>query len=510
MLLKTEHLKLSSPVYKQPAFCYCHPMIFLNLIKTYRVVLLTCAFIFSALAPVYAADGGDKINKDTCATCHQFSMDVNHQNGCSTCHAGNPASSDKDKAHSGLNYRPSNPDNMLQTCGPCHALQTKQFHSSDHLTLKNLVNTVRISFGAVNELNSLTEIPVHDTSATPLELADDMLRRRCLRCHLYYEGDSYPSTGHGTGCAACHLKFVDNSLQSHIFVKLPDDDICLSCHYGNTVGADYYGRYEQDYNWDYRTPFVWFGKKRPYGVETHQLIPDIHQQKGLSCIDCHIGTDRDGRGVHTGSFQPVSCAACHQATATPPPVSLPNITVKDSVVTLTGRLNNRKYRVLQLRHPAHFDPSIKADCVVCHAQWSFNDKGTHLLRLDGMNPETWASLSVQGSSEVENQIDNEEDTPFMTDKISRVAKPGIWLKGYETRRWETVPVGSDKGVLKVFRPIMDIHLSFRDSAGNVIVDSAGISQGRKGYKPYTPHTVGKAGIFYRQRLKKQLSVDGDQ
>jgi hypothetical protein len=485
-------------------------MIFLNLIKTYRVVFLTCAFIFSALTPVCAADGRDKINKETCVTCHQFNMDVNHQNGCSTCHAGNPESSDRDKAHAGLNHRPSDPDNMLQICGPCHAPQTKQFHSSDHLTLKNMVNTIRISFGADSELNSLTEIPVHDTPATPLELADDMLRRRCLRCHLYYEGDSYPSTGHGTGCAACHLRFADNSLQSHTFVKLPDDDMCLSCHYGNTVGADYYGRYEQDYNWEYRTPFVWFAdEKRPYGVETHQLTPDIHQQMGLSCIDCHIGADHDGTGVHNGSFQTVSCKACHQAAATSPD-SLPHITMKESVVTLTGRLNGKKYRVSQLQHPAHFDSSIKADCVVCHAQWSFNDKGTHLLRLDGMNPETWTSLSVQGSSEVEDQVENEEDIPFMADKISGEAKPGLWLKGYEKRRWETVPVGSDKGVLKVFRPIMDIHLSFRDSAGNVIVDSAGINRDKMGYRPYTPHTVGKAGIFYRQRLLNQLPVGSDQ
>ena len=35
-------------------------------------------------------------------------------------------------------------------------------------------------------------------------------------------------------------------MQSHAF-STPTDKQCLSCHYGNYVGGDYYGRYEHDF-----------------------------------------------------------------------------------------------------------------------------------------------------------------------------------------------------------------------------------------------------------------------
>lgn len=466
---------------------------------SYLVFMACLAFLFlprTALA-----------STASCTECHQIALDTNHQMDCTACHRGNPVAEDQENAHHNLITRPSHPDNDTIGCSACHPTQSDRFSSSAHLTLKNLVNTVRHSFGAQKDLDSMTAIPVISKPSTVPELVDDMLRRRCLRCHLYYGGDSYPSTGHGTGCAACHLKYKNNTLQSHSFVKLPGDDICLSCHYGNTVGSDYYGRYEQDYSWDYRTPFVWSGDKRPYGVETHSLTPDIHQQKGLSCIDCHVGSDKNGSGVHSGSFATISCRACHQAETMNPPDLPAHISRKDKKVTMTGRLNNRHYTVPQLKHPAHADPSIKADCLVCHAMWSFNDKGTNLMRLDRIDPDKWFSLSVQGSSEVENLIDNGEELPRMTDKINGEAKSGIWLQGFETRRWETVFIGLDKGILKVMRPLMDIHLSYRDIDGNVIVDGEGIGKDSPVYRPYTPHTVGKAGIFYRRRLKNQLPAE---
>ena len=159
-----------------------------------------------------------------------------------------------------------------------------------HFTLAREVNLVRKAFGAKETLSGLTQIPVADAPKDPLQLADDLLRRRCLRCHPYSSGDPYPYVNHGTGCAVCHLDFTDGAPTSHTFLATPGDKQCLQCHYGNWVGADYYGRFEHDFNTEYRTPYTTKESfTRPYGVEYHQLAPDIHQQKGMICVDCHSG-----------------------------------------------------------------------------------------------------------------------------------------------------------------------------------------------------------------------------
>ncbi len=77
----------------------------------------------------------------------------------------------------------------------------------------------RKAFGAKTELASFVETPQKNDPETALELADDLLRRRCFRCHPYSSGDNYPSVVHGTGCGACHMVFSEGKLQSHQLAK---------------------------------------------------------------------------------------------------------------------------------------------------------------------------------------------------------------------------------------------------------------------------------------------------
>lgn len=446
-----------------------------------------------------------------CKACHSsITLDEAHQFECTTCHGGSNDASSRELAHENMIMRPAHPDNMEKSCGRCHQDQVKNTTHSLHFTLKNEVNRVRMAFGAKEELAGLVDIPVTDPPQTILELADDLLRRRCLRCHPYFSGDRYPGVVRGTGCAGCHLKFYEGKLVSHSFLKTPGDDQCLQCHYGNWVGSDFYGRYEHDMNDEYRTPYTtqhdYF---RPFGVEFHQLSPDIHLQKGLVCIDCH-----GGRELMAENGSKISCADCHDRERIEkklPQLSIKEMNGEEGVFVLNSAGDGKSHVIPFMKHPAHQEYAEVAGCQVCHAQWSFNDKGTHLLRSDIDEYDDFSRLSVQGSFEVEQVLTNNMDFDTvemdhaMTDKLSGEAKKGLWYKGYTTRRWEEVTIGRDSsGRLQVMRPILDLYLSWIDEDEDVLFDSQRSNAGNNGLVPYVPHTTGKAGLFYRERIENFL------
>ena len=440
-----------------------------------------------------------------CRACHAtIQLDPPHQLACTRCHGGNGTETTQEKAHLGLIAHPGHPQQMAATCGQCHPQVVALALHASHFTLANKINSVRQHFGARDPLSGVQEIPAEERPSSLLSLADDMLRRRCLRCHVYAAGDQYSGVTRGVGCAACHLSWKDGKMQSHQF-RAPQDRQCLSCHYGNYVGWDYYGRYEHDYNWEYRTPYTEQTPQRyparPYGIEYHQLVPDIHQQRGLVCIDCHDQSGHEGKEVQ------LSCRTCH---GWQPGQLLQNkrLQVQDTQLLLTAA-DGRQHPVPLLRHPAHQQYGNTVACQVCHGQWSFNDSSTHVLRTEKVDYEQWERLMVQGSSEIEtllqhNAYSTDELPLTMRDGITAEPRPGIWLQGFGQRRWEQMIIERDvDGVIKVFRPILDVHLSMVDRQGKVIFDDQS-GQGRTRL-PYVPHTTGPAGLFYQQRFQHLLA-----
>ncbi|MFW2366022.1 MAG: hypothetical protein ACN4GW_06375, partial [Desulforhopalus sp.] len=397
-----------------------------------------------------------------CIDCHAIETDPNHQIACTTCHQGITPAKDKTTAHSGITTEPAHPQLMESYCGKCHAEIISQISKTAHFTLKNSTNLFRMSFGASAPLDSFLDTPATENPTTGLELADDLLRRRCFRCHPYNPGDLYPAVSHGTGCAACHLSFDNGALESHIFVK-PDDNHCLSCHYGNYVGFDYYGRFEHDLNIEYRTPYTTQNRYfRPYGVEYHQLSPDIHQVKGMGCVDCHSGREM----MQPGS-EKITCKGCHSHAALER--TLPDRVEKSQGVFILKSKSGQQHIIPLMQHPAHFNRKEKIACQSCHAVWTFNDIGKHFIRIDTDDVDSLANLTVQGSLEVENVIENNSDfdkdeIPVqMTDKITGALKPGIWHRGFNMRRWEDITLGRDKdGKIAPMRPMLDYHLSWID------------------------------------------------
>jgi hypothetical protein len=443
-----------------------------------------------------------------CADCHELQHDEHHRQDCISCHKGRTAAKDKEEAHQTLVARPAHPDTMAETCGPCHQEMVDALPESLHFTLKNSVNLFRQAFGAENDLENFYETPLSPAPETGLELADDLLRRRCFRCHLFDGGDGYPATRHGTGCAACHLRFEDGEAAAHSFSS-PADTQCLSCHYGNYVGFDYYGRFEHDFNNEYRTPYTTKGAYfRPYGVEYHELRPDIHQTRGMQCIDCHSGSELMGTGV-----EKARCSGCHLREEVMDSTNEQLQATEEGYIFIDRK--GKSHKLPLLSHPAHFSQKTAVACQACHAQWSFRDQGRHFLRTDSDDLDMWYNLPVQGSLEVERIIENNTDydkqeLPVqMADKLTGEQYPGIWIKGFTLRRWEGVQLGLDpNGTVTVVRPLLDYHLSWIDDEETTRFDAESPGEGTSLLRPYVPHTTGPAGLFYQDRLDRAVSKAG--
>ncbi len=442
-----------------------------------------------------------------CTDCHSVHTDPNHQLSCISCHKGNNQANDQTSAHKGYVPSPAHPDHLAESCGPCHAEIVDRIPSSLHFTLYKSTNIFRKAFGAENDQASFLKTPQKSDPENELELADDLLRRSCFRCHLYSSGDDYPLVSHGTGCAACHMAFNEGKAESHSFQK-PGDEQCLSCHYGNYVGFDYYGRFEHDFNIEYRTPFTTKNKHfRPYGIEYHQLKPDVHQLRGMLCIDCHTGQE-----LMQNDGEKPSCMGCHHGEKLQH--SLPaQVENRQGLFILHGH-DGKDHPIPLLQHPAHEGQTEDITCQACHAQWTFNDFGKHFLRSDTDNFDIWENISVQGNFEIETILDNNNDfdktelPAHMTDKLTGEQKVGLWHKGFTMRRWETIILGRDnKGRITTMRPALDYSLSWIDEEENVRFDSVSSLTPDRGLRPYVPHTTGPAGIFYRERIEEFLAKE---
>jgi hypothetical protein len=433
-------------------------------------------------------------------------LDSAHRFDCEHCHQTIGDRQNKSDQHPPILARPAHPDHADRICGKCHQNETVMVKENRHYTLVGHIEAVRAAFAG--ELQSeqsanTSRFPVsaRTNPETVAELAEDLLSRRCLRCHVYYPGDPYPQVFHGTGCASCHLAFAGGALASHEFNASPADERCLSCHYGNHVGSDYLGRYEHDLNEEYRTPYrVSPERIPPFGVEYHQLAPDVHQSAGMVCIDCHEMKEVMGTGLRA------ACSDCHKQADH---IASESISRDDLKRSFTSAATGRIYSVPQMTDQAHERYGDRFSCQVCHAQWSFNDGSVYLLRIDHEEFDDFSKLSVDGSSEVQRIIsshihpDGDLLEPFMTDKFSGEPVPGIWLRGFIERRWERLELVEEAdGKVYVARPIVDLHLSWIDGDEQVRFDN--VSSASPGTRRYAPHTIGKAGLYYEQRLSPFL------
>ncbi|NNG47258.1 MAG: hypothetical protein HKM86_09135 [Deltaproteobacteria bacterium] len=160
-----------------------------------------------------------------------------------------------------MNKRPSD-DPAL--CGQCHDEIARNFQSSLHYTTAGLRHGVSPRF-------SPEEAGI---------FAEKVFPKACNSCHA--------------SCGDCHLKSPAISgvssglLKRHRFVRSDEGKTCARCH-GGRVYPEFTGEYGG--------------------------TPDVHYQKGMTCLDCHSISESHGDGTaqasrHERRERP-SCLKCH-------------------------------------------------------------------------------------------------------------------------------------------------------------------------------------------------------
>ncbi|MBU0515152.1 MAG: cytochrome c family protein [Proteobacteria bacterium] len=405
-----------------------------------------------------------------CRKCHIgfSSMGPYHRFPCERCHNGDPAAKTKPAAHKGLLRRPAGLNVAPQKCGQCHPAQVRSVPRSLMATAVGIIAPTRFLWGAQPDLNPIYATKAVDGLKTlPLgkkHLVDDLLRRRCLRCHLHTTGAKRRGDFRGLGCAACHVTYGDDGRyrgpdkvlknmpgpglpRRHRFTTAIPTRTCLHCHNGPRIGADYVGLFPRDFHAAYRflkpgSP----GSNKLHGQDYRRLTSDVHHVRGLHCIDCHPAEELMGHGRrHTRATDQVRvrCFDCHGLPGRPPRTMTigpqhrtalrraeinPKIGLKSGdrvVVTSGGHLLShvkffRGQYVLTSRVTGsrHVIPQIQASlsrivnhrvpghltrmtCSACHAAWTAQDFGFHLFREDYANYLNWAATRDQDDPQVQ-------------------------------------------------------------------------------------------------------------
>ena len=465
-----------------------------------------------------------------CVQCHdnQSGMDPSHAFACVECHGGDPGADEQDKAHAGVIADPGDLRIVARTCGKCHEDQVKRVKLSPMALAPRMINHTRFAFGAQKdsvpryatvETEVLEQVPSPTLSSN---LGDDLLRRSCLRCHLYVRGSERAGEHRGLGCSACHIarpNVEERKTPAHRLVRNGGVTACLKCHNSNHVGADYVGLFEKDTHRGFRSPFI-EGRQAPriYGSEQHRLAADVHFRAGMECMDCHTVEEVHGTGNRPESpYNGVqtTCESCHVRGDHP-------MVMKDQSGSLTLiRGQGRKVPTWNANVVPHQVPEHKRlRCSACHAAWSFQDYGFHLMLEERPDYWKWAPNAAQNDPQVQELLERnvgssaefvqprkgpvperheaQWELPTMKDWLSGEVRSGAWFRGYTARRWEDPPLGLDhRGKISVMRPIHQYVVSHVDRNENLLLDrqipTTGSGKPALIFNPYAPHTISARG-----------------
>lgn len=162
--------------------------------------------------------------------------------GCRNCHGGTEPAKFEDAHGSDFIKDPSKTPEEF--CSPCHEdLVNSNMNSMHTKAWGEMTAIAQRQLGGDKDHN--------DFDYCPAELTDNF-DNECASCH--------------TTCGQCHVSrpnSVEGGLiSSHKFNKKPSqENNCMACH-GSRIGVDFRGELEGN-------------------------IPDVHQQRGMHCIDCH-------------------------------------------------------------------------------------------------------------------------------------------------------------------------------------------------------------------------------
>jgi quinol-cytochrome oxidoreductase complex cytochrome b subunit len=280
-----------------------------------------------------------------CLVCHKdtIGLGASHRPdavGCASCHGGDAFTLDKARAHVAMALIPGNLDTARARCGQstCHPTIIPRIDRSLMTTMSGVIAVNRAVFGEPSngQPPALPHVMRLSHSA-----ADQHARQLCASCHLGLNKVALGPNGEdarGGGCNACHLVYSPAALAAltayernksrpgvesprvHPAISLEiGNGQCFGCHSrSGRISTSYEGWHEMheppasasDPARSSPSRFRTLADDRVF----ERVMPDIHQQRGLDCIDCHTANEVMGDGVAHAKKQDqvrVACEDCH-------------------------------------------------------------------------------------------------------------------------------------------------------------------------------------------------------
>jgi len=239
----------------------------------------------------------------------------------------------------------------------------------------------------------------------------------------------------------------------------------------------------------------------------------------MECMDCHTLDEVHGNGEPPRSPYngvTISCESCHVRGDHPAVLKQEN----GEILLLRG-----KGRKIPAWNPERTPHKVKAHrerlrCSACHAAWSFQDYGFHLMLEERADYWKWAPTQAQNDPQVQALLKRYVGTyadvlppqtgplppkprdqwklPATKDWLSGEVRPGAWFRGFTVRRWASAPLGKDRqGKISIMRPMRQYVVSHVDADENLLLDRhiPTMGSGRPAliFNPYVPHTTARVG-----------------
>ena len=262
----------------------------------------------------------------------------------------------------------------------------------------------------------------------------DAPRKICVRCHLWSRGNAVrgvPGKEGGyrsEGCAACHVEYTYEALSESADPTIPKDEVghpkmhristrmpseqCRTCHYrGARIGLSYFGMAQLPPGTPAGEGYAGISPETFVGAWHYQNPavnpPDIHMERGMACIDCHVRQECMGDGNIYGQMDRATRIECEDCHGTPTEYGsmetfngIPhnNLRWEDGQMLLRGKISGRDHVVPQVKdivnpeHPSynataatamtgdHLKSSGGLECYACHSGWQNNCYGCHFSR----------------------------------------------------------------------------------------------------------------------------------
>jgi len=426
----------------------------------------------------------DLVNKEGgCLVCHRGIEEIssNHAFSCPTCHGGSEKGKTAEQAHDGMISNPSSLEHAPQACGKCHEEQVEKVQRSLMANPRGVVEMTRYAWGH-SAWNDSKSGKAPWTFESTDHRVDDFLKKKCLRCHVQSNAPHRAGDYRGTGCAACHMIYTNDGLtlsRDRAIQKKQKADIrkrgsrfayrygstplenrrgyplvhkftvavpsvqCEHCHNNNGVGSEFEGLFAKPARPKTSHADILADEPVLHGRQHEFLIPDIHREKGMHCIDCHGQEDIKADAAHNPTMHSavkIRCQTCHGVHGREPeayklveadpraqdlvdtnqlnPNLMTKIKIGDVVMAddqgnpmphikkekegwvLYSKVTGEPHVIpildrLKPSPQAHriTEHLIKVECAACHARWSANEWGLHAIREPELDAAKWSDWS---------------------------------------------------------------------------------------------------------------------